>query len=151
MVVEASHNRIVGGHFFYDVTPSIKDRDIIPIHDQDFSTRNRTEHMPEGVLGLADSEDLPGIQIALNAVNQIRARSYFDAVCIASFDILTADVELVAQYTSGMTATCYVEILARAPLIPFHAVNFHRSLSTRVLFVSSNEENESTHHALMTN
>ena len=40
----------------------------------------------------AASEFLPGIQIALNAVNQIHARSYFDAVYIVS----TADVELFA-------------------------------------------------------
>ena len=59
------------------------------MHDQDFSTRNRAEHMQVSVP--AASEDLPGIQIALNAVNQIRTQSHFDAVCSS-----TADVELVA-------------------------------------------------------
>ena len=90
LVLKASYRKSVGGYFFYVVVPSIKDRDISLMHDQDFSTRNRTEHMPESEV--ADSEDLPGIQIALNAVNQIHARSYFDAVYIVS----TADVELFA-------------------------------------------------------
>ena len=89
LVVQASEFEIVWSQFFYDVSPSIKDREIIIIHDQDFSARNRTKHMPDG--GVADSEDLPGIRIALNAANQIRARSYFDAVFIESAADSTAD------------------------------------------------------------
>ena len=93
LVLKASYRKSVGGYFFYVVVPSIKDRDISLMHDQDFSTRNRAEHMQRSVpASPTSSEDLPGIQIALNAVNQIRAQSHFDATYIVS----TADVELVA-------------------------------------------------------
>ena len=59
------------------------------MHDQDFSTRNRAEHKQESVP--AEREFLPGVQIALNAVNQIRTHSHFDAGYSS-----TDDVDLVA-------------------------------------------------------
>ena len=66
-----------------------------------------------------DIEDLPGIQLALNAANQIRAHSYFNAV----FTYSTTDVELVSKCTTGMYVSFNVEFGAWAPFILVYAVN----------------------------
>ena len=71
------------------------------------------------VIGVvADTEYLPGGWIA----DQILALSYFNAAVI---NRTTTDVEFVAKYTTGMLATCYVEILALTPFIPVYPVDFH--------------------------
>ena len=82
----------------------------------------------------ADTEDLPGGWL----FNQIGAFSYFNSVFTLT---TTTHVEFVAQYTTRMAVSCYVEIFARAPFIPVYAVNWHRGKIMTNKIASTSEEN----------
>ena len=86
---------------------------------------------------LAEYEDLPGGWIA----DQICAVSYFNAA--ADVLITTADVELVAKYTTGVESMLIVELRACTPLISVFVANWHHGPAP----YSSSEEKEAPHLA----
>ena len=81
---------------------------------------NGTEHMK--MRFVANRKDLPGSR----PINQLGAIRYFDAVRTIPIITSATDVEFVAKYTTGMSASCYVKVLAWAPFISVYAVNLHR-------------------------
>ena len=136
IVANTTYIKCGRAHLFYGVASSVKDRNIVITHDQDFMARDWTEHMIVGKV--ADTEDLPG---GWAAANQIRTISHFDAAITITITIITtADVELVGKDTARMVSSCYVEVITLAPFITVYAVNWHRGQNIITIVPSASEE-----------